>query len=859
MTVPLEKFVKLLEDSGIIAGDTLKDFMPPNASPKDAEELAKELVRQKKLTKFQAEEAYKGKAKSLVLGNYILMERIGAGGMGEVFKARHRRMDRLVAIKLLPSAMTKDKAAIARFDREVKAAAKLRHPNIVAADDADEANGVHFLVMEYVEGSDLSAIVKKNGPFSVEKAVNYVLQAARGLEFAHGEGIVHRDIKPANLLLDKKGVVKILDMGLARIQGDAAGQAELTGTGAVMGTVDYMAPEQAVSTKHADARADIYSLGCSLFYLLTGTPTFDGDTLMAKLLAHRDKPIPSLRSVRAEVPAKVDAVFKKMVAKKVEDRYQTMRDVIADLEQCSAASPVKPESVADTLDLEMTSLMQNASLAPSKSIQKRKKKKAKPGRPSRNLLLIGGGILGVLVLLAGLLIRVKTKDGTLVVNVNEPDAEVEVSNEQGKVEITRNGEKGPITITVDPGKHRLKVNKAGFELFTDNFEMESGGKKTITAKLVPVDQKETAPANPAAGKRGDDWVGLPQYWKITPQEISGSTLPDGIEFNTCLCARKSIRDFELRCQVRLGRLDGNSGIQIRSEYVNKDTFILRGPQVDFGTGYWGSLYGEQTVGMMREAPAEVVKRVVKPEGFNEVFVRCVGKRVTIRINGETTIDEEFPTIADEGVVGLQLHSGKNEVVFRNLELKELGASAAELFNGSDLTGWTGDVGLMAVENGVLVNDGKRGVAIAPGDYQDVEMEIEFRLANGGNSGLGICYTGFGDPSENGLEIQMLDDAAYPNVLDSQKCGSVYKLAAARPGHFKPWPDWNHFKVISAGDIVKVELNGVLVTDATRSALKQASPQHAGVSRTSGKVGLFPHTGRSEYRNFRIRQLPSGGS
>lgn len=180
----------------------------------------------------------------------------------------------------------------------------------------------------------------------------------------------------------------------------------------------------------------------------------------------------------------------------------------------------------------------------------------------------------------------------------------------------------------------------------------------------------------------------------------------------------------------------------------------------------------------------------------------------------------------------------------------------ELFDGRTLTGWTGDVDLMAVENGVLVNQGKRGVAIAPGDYQDVEIEIQFRLANGGNSGLGICYTGNGDPSENGLEVQMLDDAGYPNVLDSQKCGSIYKLAAATPGHFKQWPDWNQLKVTSAGNIVKVELNGVLVVDAARSALKQINSQHAGISRASGKIGLFPHTGRSEYRSFRVRRIPS---
>lgn len=333
MAVVLEQFITQIVASGLIPTDVLDTFVPPAANPKDAEALARELIRQKHLTKFQAEEISRGKGKSLTLGNYVLLEKIGQGGMGAVFKAEHRRMKRLVAIKMLPATMINDAAAADRFQREVEAAAKLRHPNIIAADDADEAGGIRFLVMEYVEGQDLSALVKKNGPRPVDEAVDYIIQAARGLEYAHQCGVIHRDIKPSNLLVDARKTVKILDMGLARIQGITGPQAELTGTGIVMGTVDYMAPEQALSTKNADARSDVYSLGISLWYLLTARCLYDGDSMMAKLLAHREASIPSLPK-NCNAPASLDAVFQKMVAKKPADRYQTMTDVLADLEAC---------------------------------------------------------------------------------------------------------------------------------------------------------------------------------------------------------------------------------------------------------------------------------------------------------------------------------------------------------------------------------------------------------------------------------------------------------------------------------------------------------------------------------------------
>ena len=287
MALSSEQFLNQVVASELLAQEDVSAFIsaiPDDRRPKDGEQLARELVRQKKLTKYQAEQIYSGKGKTLILGNYVVLDKLGQGGMGVVLKAEHKRLKRLVALKVMSSNLVKTPDALKRFHREVEAAAKLRHSNVVATDDADEAKGTHFLVMEYVEGSDLSVLVKKNGPLSVSQTVQCILQAARGLEYAHKQGVVHRDIKPANLLLDTSGTVKILDMGLARIEGDTGSQGELTSTGAVMGTVDYMAPEQALSTKHADARSDIYSLGISLWYLLAGRCAYEGDSLMAKLL-----------------------------------------------------------------------------------------------------------------------------------------------------------------------------------------------------------------------------------------------------------------------------------------------------------------------------------------------------------------------------------------------------------------------------------------------------------------------------------------------------------------------------------------------------------------------------------------------
>ena len=392
MAVSIEQLVDQIAERGLLARDdvqALLNALPAGERPQDAGQLVQLLLDRNKLTAYQAEQISAGESSSLVLGNYVILDKLGQGGMGKVFKAQHRRMDRIVALKVLAPRFTEEPEALARFQREVKAAAKLEHPNIVIAYDADESGGTHFLVMQYVDGTDLARLVRQHGVFPLNKALSCILQAARGLQYAHAHGVVHRDIKPSNLILtvdqavdlsDGEGrpTVKILDMGLARLEstGTDPDLDQITGTGQVLGTVEYMAPEQALATRQADARADIYSLGMTLWYLLTGRPCYDGENSLQKLMAHQKAEIPSLRMACSQVSPELDAVFTRMVAKSPESRYQSMSEVIAALR---AACP----QVSDS-DAELDNLANKEPESPKRDRQQRERRIVPGGGGARN-------------------------------------------------------------------------------------------------------------------------------------------------------------------------------------------------------------------------------------------------------------------------------------------------------------------------------------------------------------------------------------------------------------------------------------------------------------------------------------------
>ncbi len=457
----VDLFVETLSRSELLEPEHIQQLTKLQESHGTPRELAHELIRRDWLTPFQVNQLFLGRGDDLILGPYVLLERLGEGGMGKVFKARQQKLRRVVALKIIRNECMSNPKAIPRFEREIRSAAQLSHPNIVHAYDADNVGGIYYFAMEYVEGVDLSRLIKQQGPLRVDQACDYIYQAALGLQHAHERGMVHRDIKPANLLVTRNdkshgsgsglhvrpgqgphpwGIIKILDMGLARWERSTEtlrSVTHLTQMGSLIGTPEFIAPEQARDCRNTDIRGDLYSLGCTFYYLLAGRVPFPEGTLTEKLLHHQldePEPVEQVRTARllentpgrdpskfqalVAVPTAVENIVRKLMAKQPENRFQTPAELAEALQTLpkkqpavSIALPVSRDDepkksklpAAIPATAEPAVVADFADLRPSKKAKKKLQQPAKRSWFRRMKYVLAG--FGFLVLMLAILSR----------------------------------------------------------------------------------------------------------------------------------------------------------------------------------------------------------------------------------------------------------------------------------------------------------------------------------------------------------------------------------------------------------------------------------------------------------------------
>jgi serine/threonine protein kinase len=689
----LEQFFRCLDASRVLTADDARKFVAGLAEskrPQTPKALAIELIKAGKLTRHQGQALLQGKIKYLTFGEYIVLDRLGRGGMGEVLKAEHRRMSRTVALKVISSDAMNDADAARRFQREVQAAARLIHTNIVTAFDASEHEGIHFLVMEYVEGRDLAAILHDLGALPVATAVDYIAQAARGLAYAHSKGVVHRDIKPGNLLVDRDGTLKILDMGLARI--DLAGTKgdELTSTGQVMGTVDYMAPEQAEDTRSADARADIYSLGCTLYRLLSGQTLYSGESVVKKILDHRGAPIPSLASVCPSAPAALDAAFRKMVAKRPQDRQQTMTDVVLELEHIlrfsGPSAPAAPviattEVPSDSkLSEFLAGLGGRSSVSPATIAAKKSETKLAAMEVTQDFKGsdTSKGLTGIAAAAS--------------TNLQPPAAATPVP-----VRIKRRSwlARNAVVLLIAASVGGLALATAGIALFVPSKAAKNQQPKQATsvasspAALVPsapsTSRAQAAAATQQPAASSGEWISLfngQNLYGWLQMGYAGWSVKDGLLTGESssdigrLMNEREYGDFELELDYRLPP-GGNSGVFVRAPYSGQvsgadfnEIQLLDDLSPKFANvapqGRNGALYSQI-------APTKAP--IKKANEWRKLKLRCVGQKIQVTLDGADILDGPLRAgTPARGHIGLQLYAPG--VAFKNIRLCELSAASS---------------------------------------------------------------------------------------------------------------------------------------------------------------------------------------
>ncbi|HEX4131782.1 MAG TPA: protein kinase [Pirellulales bacterium] len=902
MTV--KQFVRELTASGLMTADEFTAFekqLPPrDQAIDDAAGLGKKLVAAGKLTKYQVANVLQGKAKNLVFGEYAVTDRIGAGGMGQVFKAEHRRMRRTVALKILPPSAVKSPEAVKRFEQEVQAAARLEHPNIVTAFDAGEANGVHFLVMQYVEGQDLSSLVKRSGPLSLSQAVDYIAQAARGLAYAHGKGMVHRDIKPANLLLSNEGVVKILDMGLARFddtppEAPAKSGERMTSAGQVMGTVDYMAPEQAADTQAADARSDIYSLGCTLYRLLAGENPYSGDTIVKTILAHREQPVPALRAKRPEVSETLDAIYQRMIAKRPADRFASAQEVVAALEALHTARPSPPTAVpvgaaATGLSQGLPSVSAfpvataipvatvvpvaapfltvapgsdpslNMTLAVAKSSTTlRNKTKSTWGLTAK----IMGATFGTII--APILVTYIIKFMDREVTPTQVPAAVATATLTPATPAKMNGTSQPeatlATATLAAATPAVPVTPTAPQTPLAPPEMVDGKPFDLLAIVDPARDTANAKLFGTAGR------GFPSRWRKTGNILTvNSTGLKGtakIEFPI-----EIPNEYDLELMVSRPKTPTESHGLLLTLPIDGEPVALG---MDLGDNHsWGldKIDGKPAArnGTLVENKPPIgtaATRVV-------VKVRC--GTVTVTANDERMLEwtgrgEQLSVVPVRKAHlnhAFVLSTDDADFIIHQMVVIPGGGDWSPLFDGRDLKGWNATGGRdhwkVDAKTGVLDGFGSGNISwlTSERELHDYRLRLEFNLAAGTNSGF-TPRTVPDVKDADQLEVQINEEARSAQRVPlggirNLTSGKDTPNTAPRSGvELRPAGAWNDLEIDLRGRALRLWINGTLVQDVELRKPAKPADGVPGLRRIKGNFGFQIVTGHVRYRNIVVHE------
>jgi len=512
--------------------------------PADGSALGRFLIGKNLITAWQHRMILEGRFRGFFLGRYRLLRLLGAGGMSQVYLAEHTRMHRRVAIKVLSTKLTREPGHLERFLVEARAIAALDHPNIIHAYNVDNDGGVYYLVMQYVEGHDLSRIVEVRGPLLPERAGEFIRQAAEGLAHAHARGLIHRDVKPGNLMVDRTGTVKIADLGLAlQLDLEDTSLTRLLGQG-LLGTTDYLAPEQALDCHNVDARADIYSLGCTLYFLLTGRPPFHEGTMAQRLMKHQSVEPASIYTLRADAPYELVTICSKMMAKKPEDRFQNCRAVCTALSRWIAARNAAqtaiqraeiPEAILAEGSSQSISQVLLATVSPEDDDERESLEKsptvasptvASPRKPAEPTIVSATTVADLyerrrkkalivnlsLCAAAALTVSVGLWIGVTRLSVPAADQATasEAKGEKGWIvfdwpSTERNGAKllldgkpvlvpaeGAVEVAAEPGSHSLMIVRPGFPIYERSVTVVSSQRRSVAPWWGGLDSPEVA-------------------------------------------------------------------------------------------------------------------------------------------------------------------------------------------------------------------------------------------------------------------------------------------------------------------------------------------------------------------------------